>query len=74
LDIVVSNNRSVSASGHKVPFGSVSPLWTATLSRVGHEMIEELCAENNQHFDWHIPVAETRLLMRGCDLNVDGPG
>jgi hypothetical protein len=24
---------------------------------VEHERIEEPCAENNQHFDWHIPVA-----------------
>jgi hypothetical protein len=21
-------------------------------------MIEEPCAENNQHFEWHIPVAD----------------
>jgi hypothetical protein len=34
--------------------------WTATrrFRRAEHEMIEEPCAENNQHFDWHIPVAD----------------
>jgi hypothetical protein len=34
--------------------------WTATRRwrRVEHEMIEEPCAENNQHFEWHIPVAD----------------
>jgi hypothetical protein len=34
--------------------------WTATrrYRRVEHEMIEEPCAENNQHFEWHIPVAD----------------
>jgi hypothetical protein len=26
--------------------------------RVQQDMLEEPCAENNQHFDWHIPVAE----------------
>jgi DNA-binding transcriptional LysR family regulator len=34
--------------------------WTAArrYRRVEHEMIEEPCAENNQHFEWHIPVAD----------------
>jgi hypothetical protein len=34
--------------------------WTATrrYRRVEHAMIEEPCAENNQHFEWHIPVAD----------------
>jgi hypothetical protein len=33
--------------------------WTATRHwrRIEHGMIEEPCAENNQHFEWHIPVA-----------------
>ena len=33
--------------------------WTAMrrYRRVEHEMLEEPCAENNQHFDWHIPIA-----------------
>jgi hypothetical protein len=35
--------------------------WTATRRwrRAEHAMIEEPCAETNQHFDWHIPVANT---------------
>jgi hypothetical protein len=34
--------------------------WTATrrYRHVEHAMIEEPCAENNLHFDWHIPVAD----------------
>jgi hypothetical protein len=34
--------------------------WNATCRwrRVEHAMIEEPCAENNQHFEWHIPVAD----------------
>jgi hypothetical protein len=34
--------------------------WTASRRwrRAEHPMIEEPCAENNQHFDWHIPVAD----------------
>jgi hypothetical protein len=34
--------------------------WTAIRRwrRIEHAMIEEPCAENNQHFEWHIPVAD----------------
>ncbi len=34
--------------------------WSATRRwrRAEHPMIEEPCAENNQHFEWHIPVAD----------------
>ena len=35
--------------------------WTAVrrYRRVVEEMIEEPCAENNQHADWPIPIART---------------
>jgi hypothetical protein len=34
--------------------------WTATRRwrHIEHAMVEEPCAENNQHFDWHIPAAD----------------
>ena len=35
--------------------------WTAVrrYRRVVEDMIEEPCAENNQHVDWPIPIART---------------
>jgi hypothetical protein len=44
----------VGAGSETCGFGAATRRWR----RAEHPMIEEPCAENNQHFEWHIPVAD----------------